>query len=47
LAPAGASAADFSQAMAAPATPLAGAVPPIANAMAPAPIASPKGAPSS
>jgi hypothetical protein len=43
LAPAGASAAGFSQAMAAPAQSLAGA----ANAMAPAPIASPKGAPSS
>ncbi len=46
-APADASAAGFSQAMAAPARSLAGAVPPIANAIAPAPIASPKGAPSS
>jgi hypothetical protein len=42
-APADASAAGFSQAMAAPARSLAGA----ANAMAPAPIASPKSAPSS
>jgi hypothetical protein len=33
--------------MAAPATSLAGAVPPVANAIASAPIASPKGAPSS
>jgi hypothetical protein len=47
LAPADASAAGFSQAMAAPARSLAGAVPPVASAMAPAPIASPKGAPSS
>jgi hypothetical protein len=39
--------AGLSPAMAIPATPLADAVPPIANAMAPAPIASPAGAPSS
>ena len=47
LARADASAAGFSPSMAIPATPLAEAAPPVANAMTPAPIASPKGAPSS